>query len=107
MCDLIKIWGAHKLYGRTTHAFDQGVEAKKQGADYVSVGPVWETPSKPGRDGIGFDYLESVKTLDIPYVAIGGVDDVNIDALMAYSPYMVGVIRSFNCIPDWQSRYFS
>ncbi len=54
-----------------------------------------------------FDYLESVKTLDIPYVAIGGVDDVNIDALMAYSPYMVGVIRSFNCIPDWQSRYFS
>ncbi len=107
VCDLVKIWGAHKLYGRTTHAFDQGVEAKMQGADYVSVGPVWETPSKPGRDGIGFDYLESVKRLDLPYVAIGGVDDTNIDALMAYSPYMVGVIRSFDCVSDWQSRYFS
>ena len=48
-------WGDHKLIGRTTHSLEQGRQAKAEGVDYVSVGPIWETPSKPGRDGIGFD----------------------------------------------------
>ena len=51
------LWRDDKIFGRTTHDFEQGVVAKKQGSDYISVGPVFETPSKPGRSGIGFDYL--------------------------------------------------
>ncbi|MBH38448.1 hypothetical protein CL658_05385 [bacterium] len=105
--DLISLWGRHKLYGRTTHSLAQGELAKSQGVDYVSVGPIWETPSKPGREGIGFDYLEAVKSLDIAYVAIGGIDDSNVSDIMAYSPFMIGVIRSFKSISDWQARFFS
>ena len=54
---LRNIFGPHKILGRTT-TLEQGLKAQEQGADYVSVGPIWETPSKPGRPGIGFDYLK-------------------------------------------------
>ena len=101
-----KILGEHKLLGRTTHSLEQGKIAKEQGVDYVSVGPIWETPSKPGRDGIGFDYLAVVKdTLDIPFVAIGGINNDNFDQVMEYKPHMVGVIRSFESVPHWQQQF--
>tara|TARA_B100000427_G_scaffold175823_1_gene146278 strand:- start:1389 stop:2330 length:942 start_codon:yes stop_codon:yes gene_type:complete len=104
---LRRVWRADKIFGRTTHSFDQGVEAKDQGSDYISVGPVFETPSKPGRSGIGFDYLSNVKSLDIPYVAIGGIDEACIESVMDHSPFMVGVIRAYKNVSDWQTRYFS
>ena len=64
--------------GRTSHTLEQGLLAQEQGADYVSVGPIWDTPSKPGRPGIGLDYLKRASTeLHIPYVAIGGVFSFN------------------------------
>ena len=44
--ELRKILGPHKILGRTTHNIDQGKQAQVEGADYVSVGPIWEAPSK-------------------------------------------------------------
>jgi thiamine-phosphate pyrophosphorylase len=105
--DLIRLWGKDKLYGRTTHSLDQGRVAVDHGVDYISVGPIWDTPSKPGRAGIGFDYLKEVRQLGVPFVAIGGINDDNLESVMAYSPDMVGVIRSYSSVPEWQSRYFS
>ena len=49
------IIGETALIGRTTHTLAQGTAAAAEGADYVSVGPIWDTPSKPGRPGIGLD----------------------------------------------------
>ncbi|MBT5954542.1 thiamine phosphate synthase [bacterium] len=93
--EIRKILGDHKLIGRTTHSFEQGEQAVAEGADYVSVGPVWETPSKPGRDGIGFDYLKQAHKLSVPFVAIGGVNNSNVDEVLAYSPKWVGIIRDY------------
>lgn len=84
-------WG--RLMGRTTHSLAQGQEAVAQGADYVSVGPIWETPSKPGRPGIGFTYLEAAHTLGIPFVAIGGIGMDNVNAVLAHHPPLIGIIR--------------
>ena len=101
-----QLLGDHKLIGRTTHSLDQGRQAKAEGVDYVSVGPIWETPSKPGRDGIGFDYLTVVKQeLGIPFVAIGGINDDNIDEVMGFEPHMVGLIRAFESVPKWQKGF--
>ena len=69
--------------------------AAKDGADYVSVGPIWETPSKPGRAGIGLDYLSQASTLPIPHVAIGGINETTLDQILPHSPYMIGVIRAY------------
>ena len=99
-----KLLGDHCVIGRTTHDVEQGRQAQVDGADYVSVGPLWETPSKPNRDAIGFSYLEQATTLGIPVVAIGGIDEGNIDTVMGYAPHMVGVIRAYDAIPAWQER---
>ncbi|MDA1354297.1 MAG: thiamine phosphate synthase, partial [bacterium] len=95
----------HKLLGRTTHSLDQGVVAQADGADYVSVGPIWDTPSKPNRAGIGFDYLKEANTqLTIPFVAIGGINTGNIDDILPYSPPLIGLIRDFENIPSLQAK---
>ena len=86
--------GHTKLIGRTTHSLAQGHAAARNGADYVSVGPIWETPSKPGRPGIGVDYLKNAHQLPIPFVAIGGIDLNNIKEILIHNPPLIGAIRS-------------
>jgi thiamine-phosphate pyrophosphorylase len=99
--DQRKLLGPHKLIGRTTHSMEQGKIAQEQGADYVSIGPIWETPSKPGRPGIGFDYLKQAKhELNIPFVCIGGINASNIDRILPYNPTLIGIIRAFNDIEN-------
>lgn len=99
--------GPHRLIGRTTHTLEQGQLAQAEGADYVSIGPVWDTPSKPGRDGIGFDYLAAASSsLTIPYVAIGGIDADRARDIARYSPPLVGVIRAVNQLEDIKSIVF-
>jgi len=101
-----RMLGDHKLIGRTTHSLDQGLEAQSQGADYVSIGPLWETPSKPGREAIGFEYLKQApEHLSVPYVAIGGINRTNIDQVMAHRPFMVGLIRDYEAVPDFMSLF--
>lgn len=103
-----KLLGPHKLLGRTAHSLEQGLAAEKAGADYVSCGPIWPTPSKPGRDGIGFDYLAAAKTeLTVPYVAIGGINRDNVAEVMAFNPPLVGIIRDYKAIPSIQDTYFN
>lgn len=103
--ELKKLWGEHKLYGRTTHSLEQGKTAEKQGADYASIGPIWETPSKPGRAGIGFDYLSKKSELSIPVVAIGGINNSNISEIVAFKPDLVGVIRDYQHAKTWQALF--
>lgn len=93
-----QLLGHTKLIGRTTHSIDQGLTAQQDGADYISVGPIWDTPSKPGRPGIGFDYLKKASTLSIPYVTIGGINLNNIDQILPHKPPLIGAIRSTNNI---------
>ena len=69
--EIRKLWSPEKIYGRTTHSLEQGIIARDAGASYVSVGPIWATPTKPGRPAIGFDYLSHASELGIPFVAIG------------------------------------
>eukprot|EP01047_Picozoa_sp_COSAG01_P033649 COSAG01_NODE_2485_length_7594_cov_36.632021_4_plen_335_part_00 len=101
-----ELLGDHKLIGKTTHNLSQGVKAQADGADYVSVGPLWETPSKPGRAAIGFDYLKQAKSkLRIPYVAIGGInDEARFDQVLACQPPMIGLVRAVDCVQAWQNK---
>lgn len=102
-----ELLGEHKLIGRTTHHLEQGKQAEIEGADYVSVGPIWDTPSKPNRSGIGLEYLKQAqKQLSIPYVAIGGVNATSIQTVMAYDPPLVGLIRDYEAVPSMLRDYF-
>lgn len=100
-----KLWPSHKIVGRTTHQFADGIIAAEGGADYVSVGPIWETPSKPNRAGIGFDYLKKASELPIPYVAIGGITPELLGAVLAFQPPMVGIIRAHSQVEVFKKQF--
>ena len=53
----------------------------------------------------GFDYLKSAKEqLNIPYVAIGGINRENCDAIIAETPPLLGLIRDHEGIPELQEK---
>jgi thiamine-phosphate pyrophosphorylase len=90
-----KVVGPDMIVGKTTHNPEQGRQAIRDGADYISVGPVYATPTKPGRQAVGLDYVrEAANSLDIPFVAIGGIDLANIDDVLDAGAKTVGVVRA-------------
>ena len=68
--------GPDRSVGRSVHSLAGGAAAEAEGADFVLFGPVFETPTHPGREPLGIEALaEAARTLAIPVVAIGGVLD--------------------------------
>ncbi len=70
-----KIAGDKLLVGVSTHGIDEAIEAEKDGADFITLGPVYQTPSKlKYGNPIGIDTLRRVKSkISIPVLAIGGI----------------------------------
>ena len=63
------------IIGVSTHSLDEAVDAEKGGADFVTLGPVYHTPSKMKYgEPIGIELLRSIKgKISIPVFAIGGI----------------------------------
>lgn len=82
--------------GRSSHSVEQAVAAAEDPeVDYFCVGPVWATPTKPGRPGIGLDPVRAVAALnpDKPWFAIGGIDESNLDEVLAAGATRAVVVR--------------
>lgn len=100
------IVGPEMLIGRTTHDLEQGkkAEAEKR-VDYISVGPVYATPTKPGRRPAGLSYVrEAAAQLTIPFVAIGGIDPDNLDDVLRAGARTIGVVRAAPRTPELLRR---
>lgn len=77
-----KLLGSQKIIGLSTHSKDQAMEAVKNGADYLGVGPIFKTNTK-NYEPVGFEYLEFVsKNIKIPFVAIGGIKEDNLEEII-------------------------
>ena len=81
------------LLGRSAVTLEQALAAD---ADYLGVGPVWETPSKDDADpAIGLEGLRAIcDAVDIPVVAIGGIDASNAGECIRAGATGVAVIRA-------------
>ncbi len=81
------------LLGRSAVTLEQALAAD---ADYLGVGPVWETPSKADADpAIGLEGLRAIcAAVDIPVVAIGGIDASNAGGCIRAGAAGVAVIRA-------------
>ncbi len=91
-----RIVGDSMILGKTTHNLAQAREAIREGADYISVGPVYATPTKPGRPAVGLQYVrEAALHLDIPFVAIGGIDLSTINDVLSAGARTIGVVRAW------------
>lgn len=87
---------AEFLIGVSTHRIDDVVEAANGGADFAVFGPVFDTPGK--KDVKGVDMLRKVcaAVSPFPVLAIGGIDGVRLDEVMAVGASGVAAIRAFN-----------
>jgi len=91
-----RIMGPNKIIGISTHALEEAIEAEKNGADYIGVGPVYETKSKVDVvDPVGLGYVqEVVKHTTIPFVAIGGIKLHNLEQVLQAGAKSICVISA-------------
>jgi thiamine-phosphate pyrophosphorylase len=91
-----QIMGPDKIIGISTHALEEAIEAEKNGADYIGVGPVFETKSKVDVvDPVGLEYIkEVVSNTSIPFVAIGGIKLHNLDDVLDAGAKRICVISA-------------
>lgn len=101
--------------GLSTHSPDQvdgAIAASRppEGLNYFCVGPVWATPTKPGRAAVGLDLVryaaEAVRKADgegdrrRPWFAIGGIDLNNVEQVVAAGAERIVVVRAITEAPD-------
>jgi thiamine-phosphate pyrophosphorylase len=85
--------GPDRLIGRSTHSPAQLDAAP--GVDYVAVGPIRETPTKPGRPAVGLEPVRhAAARAQVPFFAIGGIDPGNVHEAIAAGARRVVVVRA-------------
>ncbi len=96
----------NKIIGISTHSFDQVEEAVTAGANYIGVGPVFETITKKDREKlVGPDLLLKIKDkCPIPYVAIGGIGIDNIPTITQTGCRRTAVVSDILLAPDIEER---
>jgi thiamine-phosphate pyrophosphorylase len=98
-----RILGPAPLIGRSSHSPAQADAAAGQaGTDYFCAGPVWETPTKPGRPAAGLGLLAHVaaRRPDRPWFAIGGITLSRLDDVLAAGASRVVVVRAITDAGD-------
>jgi thiamine-phosphate pyrophosphorylase len=100
--------GPDRIVGRSTHAPEQAdAAAADPDVDYLAVGPVHATPTKPGRPAAGFDYVSyAARTVDKPWFAIGGLDAGNAHEVVERGATRIVVVRAIteSEVPDRAAR---
>lgn len=91
-----EIIGPRPLIGLSSHAEADALAASAEpAADYFCTGPVWPTPTKPGRPAPGLDLVRYAAALgtDRPWFAIGGIDEQNLDEVLDAGARRIVVVR--------------
>ena len=90
-----RLVGAEMLVGRSVHSVEGAVEAEVQGADFLVLGTIFTSDSKPGVEPAGIGLLEeAARRVSIPVLGIGGIDQNNAGQIIRSGGYGVAVIRS-------------
>lgn len=98
-----RIIGPSRILGVSAKTVDEALKAEKDGADYLGVGAVFPTPTKPESDAIGIEGVKRIKeAVKIPVVAIGGITkenayeiihDAGVDGISSVSAVFAGDIE--------------
>ena len=96
-----RLLGPDRLIGRSTHRLEDLHQAVADGCDYVGVGPVNATPTKPGREPVGLAYVtKAAAECPLPFFAIGGIDPGNLAAVRRAGADRVAVVRAITAADD-------
>lgn len=89
------ILGYQRIIGRSTTNPQEMQRAIAEGADYIGVGPVYETPTKAGKAAAGLEYVNyAAKHSPLPWFAIGGIDLTNLKDVLMAGAQRVSIVRA-------------
>jgi thiamine-phosphate pyrophosphorylase len=93
------VLGPDAIIGLSTHSETQ-IEAA-EGVDYISVGPIWETPTKEGRAAVGLGLIRhAAENTSLPFYAIGGIDPSNAEQAVTAGARRLAVVRAIRDASD-------
>jgi thiamine-phosphate pyrophosphorylase len=98
-----QILGPGPVIGRSSHSPSQtSLAAVEEGVDYFCAGPVWTTPTKPGRPATGLSLLSYAASAggDRPWFAIGGISLSRLDSVLEAGATRVVVVRAITEADD-------
>ncbi len=93
--------GSDRLVGLSTHSPEQIEQASLADVDYIGVGPVHATPTKPGRPAVGPELVRyGAEHARVPFFAIGGIDAANVASVLAAGASRIAVVRALTLSDD-------
>jgi len=97
-----KILGHERIIGASAHTLQEALRAQTEGADYVSCGPLWATPTKPDYVPVGLHLIDEYKkaAVRIPFFAVGGITLGNLDHVLTAGAQRMAVLRAIWNAPD-------
>ena len=95
------IVGPDRLVGLSTHSPAQVDAAAKLDVDYIGVGPVHATPTKPGRPAVGLELVRyAAAESPVPFFAIGGISPANVADVRSAGAGRIAVVRAITEAAD-------
>jgi thiamine-phosphate pyrophosphorylase len=83
------------LFGLSAQSLDEAREVARKRPDYLGAGPIWPTPTKPDAPAIGLQALAAIcAEVDVPVIAIGGINSTNALACVEAGAAGVAVVRA-------------
>ncbi len=97
-----KLVGPDRVVGVSASTVEEALQAEADGADYISASPVFSTPTKPdAAPPIGLDGLRAfVEAVHVPVIAIGGINESNVEEVIGAGAAGVAVISAVVAAPD-------
>ena len=101
VCEARSLLGPGRLIGKSTHSVEQALAAEAEGPDYLGIGPVFPTPTKPDTGSVGTGLIGEVAArVRLPIVCIGGIDCGNIEQVLRAGAERVAVVRAVCGVGD-------
>jgi len=90
------------LIGISTHSLEEALDAQREGADYVNIGPLFATSTKAGVDrGLGPEAIASIGSrLSLPFTVMGGITAANLDEVLAAGARRIAMITAITQAAD-------
>lgn len=99
-----RLVGEDMLIGLSTHAPHEIDAVDPALVDYIGVGPIHETPTKPGRPAVGLELVRyATAHAPVPFFAIGGLDEGNVEQVLDAGASRVCVVRAITEAADPES----
>lgn len=96
-----ELLGPDAIIGLSTHSEEQIAAAAQRPVDYISVGPIWETPTKAGRPAVGLDLIShAAEHAARPFFAIGGIDPENAGDVVRAGAQRLCAVRAIRDAAD-------